>query len=538
MAPRRRPHLAAASHLPTTGNPPFPPTGRGPPRKLFRILLRKGDLPQLPLKSQVFEVAFNKIGVPLNKLEETKNGFYASSDSQTSIEKLMTDEAQIALAKINLKSTLPPEMRAKRSIFARQVDSTVGLRDAGEIKDEISKNHTWAKIDEIVKIKDYTHVFKIVAKDLKTAELIKENGLFLFNTRIAPHQLESEKYTPVLVCFKCYKFEEHTTNKCTSKKTLCSECGEEGHTYRECSSTTKKCLNCKAPNNNHRTLAASCPYRKSKILAKENKIQEKAEKRENAAYASIAKKAVEEVKIPKTNIINITNDTQLKMIAIILEAHIASLQEPGSYGRILSESMKRNYGFDAVFPDRDSAKIFNLQVRPSTSREEPEVSAPNVPRNGKRKETQQTTPRREGDEFSEPPTPKSKKPKKSSRTTPERETSNLSKVTTLGGSSLPPLTKEACRVKLFRCSSDKSITPRDPDNRYFLAQLRKTEGGLRLGAAHGEYNDIIHLIQDGTFKLDLNDIHVVEPYIFASLQKRVANRVKPSRPSQVYKHGN
>ena len=48
------------------------------------------------------------------------------------------------------------------------------------------------------------------------------------------------------------------------------------------------------------------------------------------------------------------------MVALILEAHIASLHDPRQYGQILSKSIKGNFDIDATFPDRDSKKIFNF----------------------------------------------------------------------------------------------------------------------------------------------------------------------------------
>ncbi|KAF2363956.1 hypothetical protein FHG87_005291 [Trinorchestia longiramus] len=57
--------------------------------------------------------------------------------------------------------------------------------------------------------------------------------------------------------------------------------------------------------------------------------------------------------------------THIKLAALVIEAHIASLVKTESYGSILSKSLKRNFNIDTSFPDRDSQKIFNLFINPN-----------------------------------------------------------------------------------------------------------------------------------------------------------------------------
>ena len=84
------------------------------------------------------------------------------TDDIKTINKLLTDKAKTELSKINLTAVLPPAILAKRTIFIRQVDATVGGRSANDIKDELTRLQPWLKINEIIKIKDYTHVFNII----------------------------------------------------------------------------------------------------------------------------------------------------------------------------------------------------------------------------------------------------------------------------------------------------------------------------------------------------------------------------------------
>ncbi|KAF2354195.1 hypothetical protein FHG87_015050 [Trinorchestia longiramus] len=61
--------------------------------------------------------------------------------------------------------------------------------------------------------------------------------------------------------------------------------------------------------------------------------------------------------------------THIKLAALVIEAHIASLAKSESYESILSKSLKRNFNIDTSFPDKDSQKIFNLFINPTLNPE-------------------------------------------------------------------------------------------------------------------------------------------------------------------------
>ncbi|KAF2368782.1 hypothetical protein FHG87_000469 [Trinorchestia longiramus] len=127
--------------------------------------------------------------------------------------------------KIHLKPIIPPDLRAKRTVFVRQLDRSIGQLEPDFISKEIAKHQPWAETPEISKIKHYTHVIKITFTDIATTEKVLRNGWLMFNTKMTPTQIEAEKYTHILICIccHCYKFEDHTTHQCTSLTPRCSE---------------------------------------------------------------------------------------------------------------------------------------------------------------------------------------------------------------------------------------------------------------------------------------------------------------------------
>ena len=151
-------------------------------------------------------------------------------------------------------------------------------------------NHATYKITEVTKIKDFTHIIKVTCQHPHTVEKILEHGINIFHTRITPSQCEIEHFIPLTTFFKCYQVEDHFTQNCKTPTNKCSECGSTQHTHQSCTSEDKHCINCPPNNNNHRTLAAVCPYRKQKQKDKENKQKQTQFTTQEQTYANIVQK--------------------------------------------------------------------------------------------------------------------------------------------------------------------------------------------------------------------------------------------------------
>jgi hypothetical protein len=508
-------------------------------------------------RDDVFKVTFGKLDAPLTRLSDTNNGYYAVSDDVTTIDKLLTDKATTELRKINLQPIIPPDVRAKRSIFIRQIDRSVGTRHADDIKEELEKQQPWLKINEIIKIKDYTHVIKMICNSTTIANRVLTDGLKAFNTRITPNQCEQERFTHLLICYKCYDYDKHPTKDCPQTFDICSECATTGHTFRDCKSTNKSCINCKS--DSHRTLAANCPYRKNAIRDKETKIKDDSDRRQNKTYADIAKKAIQETIPAPTPIINITSKTHLKLTALIIEAHIASLTDGKSYGRILSQSLKDNFDIDAKFPDRDSQKIFNIYVNRTDDENEDkmddddrhdyymdddhrrsslnisgnlELQGPSVrPKEKIVTRTEPTSP----DRFAKPKN-------KTHIDRRDRSRDNKRKATTepdlsetwpqqLLDNQLGSIEAEAVGLKFFKSTLDRNKIPDKIDNDYFIHEIKQqTDFGLKLTATKGDSNFILGLITDRTVKLTRLDITLIHHDQFKKLPR--VNIVKPHKKTK------
>ena len=267
----------------------------------------------------------------------------------------------------------PPHIKAKRTIFINGLDKHVGQRTSDEIASEITKNHDFIRNITVHKIKTYTHIIKLICEDTTQADRIIQNGLTAFHTRISPHQCSLERHTELLICFNCYKYESHTKHQCPSKQIVCSECAETGHTHRQCTSTEKRCLNCPKDNNFHRTLDNKCPVKKQATINKENKLKAETEKHNNKTYSDIVKNTIKQTAPPPKPTIQLTNKVHLKLIALVIEAHVASIGDSRPYNEILSESLRLNYGLDIKLPDRDSQKILDIYLNPENQSDDMDI---------------------------------------------------------------------------------------------------------------------------------------------------------------------
>ncbi|KAF2351659.1 hypothetical protein FHG87_017586 [Trinorchestia longiramus] len=336
----------------STNNLNTQPTYNHTKNTTFRIQLRKINPNITTDKQKIFETTFKDLDVPLTKLSENNSGYYAITDEAAAVDKLTSSKPTKLFKKINLRPIIPPDIRAKRTLFIRQLDSSVGKLTPEEIAREIKTQQPWAKILEVTKIKNYTHVIKVTFSEISITQKILQNGLLMFNTKITPSQIELEKYTYIQICYKCYKFEDHATYQCTS--------------------TTPSCTPKRAVVGAFSPGALALGHRKIIIRQKEETEQRQKQEQTHSTYAEIAKHAIQQTNPPQ-HTLTLTNQTHIKLTALIIEAHIAALDKTKKFGDILTQSLKLNFNIDTTFPDRDSTDIFNFYYD-RTDSQQPETT--------------------------------------------------------------------------------------------------------------------------------------------------------------------
>ena len=453
------------------------PTNR---QTTYRIQLRKTDPNVVINREDIFRTAFEHLNAPLIRLTDNRTGYYAVTDDATAIDKLTSPRATELFNRINLVPITPPDLRAKKTVFVRQIDRYAGSHSPDDIKTEIETHNRNIKIETVIKIKDYTHIIKIVTTDTLTAQQILTNGFVMFHTRITPHQCEAEKYTHLQICFKCYKYEDHSTFQCKSTKIVCSECAQEGHTHRNCNNTDKQCLNC---HQNHRTLASSCPIRKDAIKDKDERDRQRRTETENQTYAKIAQQTINQTNAAPKHQIFLTDKIHIKLTAIILEAHIASLTGR-PFGKTLSDSLRTNFDIDTTFPDRDSQEIFNMYLgeqRPIAT--DIRIDPPTV---------EQTDTYDDTDDVEDMDIDTNKRKASSS---PQPTVPTLTRTT------------DGADIRLYRSDRDKTKIPQNITTKYIIDEINNVgDYGLKLYVKDQRATEVYKDIAEG--RLTVRNTHI------------------------------
>ena len=93
-------------------------------------------------------------------------------------------------------------------------------------------------------------------------------GVKLFQLSINPNNLDSERFVDIMICYKCYQWNDHFARSC-AKDDNYKVCSSNSHTFKECKSSERKCVNC---GGGHSTVSFACSVRKN--IAKQNRSGE------------------------------------------------------------------------------------------------------------------------------------------------------------------------------------------------------------------------------------------------------------------------
>lgn len=277
--------------------------------------------------------------VKITRLIPTRDAVIVLTASDKDGDEIFQSNIREKLEKDGFNAIMPPELRAQRTVICFRLDELIYEHQAEEIRTEVERVQTWAKVQEVYKF-PRTNTLKITFQTTDMAKKAKDNGILLFAMSVPPTQIRKEVYTPILSCNRCHAVEEHATNQCPTPPNYvaCSECGSRDHTFRECRATDKHCINC---GKDHSARAMKCPIRKKALKEKEEKQREEKEKRATTTYAQASLTP----SVPSFN-----SDTITTGLVCVLHAHMMNTANPGSFQKTLSESLALNGIKDVKLP--------------------------------------------------------------------------------------------------------------------------------------------------------------------------------------------
>lgn len=323
-----------------------------------RVPLRVPNGLAKPSRGDVFAKVYGSLNIALTRLIDVENGYIALCQNDCDVDGLLSDKAAAELRGINLEARTPPHIAAQRSVICRRVDPWVGEHTDIELKNEFERVHPWVKIVEVIKFGTHTHVFKVVFRETKMAVKATEEGLLAFSVKLSPDQISREEFIDILMCFSCYKLDDHISKNCPSRDTvICSECSAIGHKWNHCTSSVKRCINCRG---NHRTMSMACPTKREIIANKKTENKNKESENTNKTYSDVAKEVLRQKNETQT-MLHVENNTPLDVLVCIMHAHVINIAVPGSFATELNSMLKANGIKEMKFPDNPpSGKLLNI----------------------------------------------------------------------------------------------------------------------------------------------------------------------------------
>jgi len=235
---------------------------------MAKIKVKCNNVPCNVTKVTLLEV-LSVFNVKISSVEQDNNIFIIRCNDELELDKFFTDQCIASLEQITCAPLLPPQLKAKRTIFLRRLDKIISDQPAEQIEAELMRANNEIRVTELYKFPN-NNLVKVTLATQTMAIRATEKGLYAFNLSIPPDNISIDKYIDVEVCFKCYQLNSHSISNCEKDRdyVICSICASTDHSYKNCQSTVKKCINC---DGEHSTLAFSCPVRK-KIVAEKRKL--------------------------------------------------------------------------------------------------------------------------------------------------------------------------------------------------------------------------------------------------------------------------
>ena len=116
-----------------------------------------------------------------------------------------------------------PKIMAMRTVFISRLSKYVGDHSAMEVQNELLASKPHMGYMQVIKIKHYYHIIKVIFEDSDKADTVIREGLYAFHIKKEASQCKKEQFTELITCLKCYKFEDHYSNECKMTQTICSE---------------------------------------------------------------------------------------------------------------------------------------------------------------------------------------------------------------------------------------------------------------------------------------------------------------------------
>lgn len=201
------------------------------------------------------------------KIETGSNNTFYLITGDSSLESIAEEETLNAFKDEGFEIIPPPEVRAARTIIAKQIDNIYKEAKEEDYERGISLVNCRAEIKEIVIIPTQydSPMIKIRFSKIYMAEHALNHGIKIFEQLIPPRALQKEVCTKLDTCTNCFGYNHIKPNCPKPVAPRCTNCAREGHRYYNCPGGNHRCLNC---GQGHPTFSRDCERRKALLKEK------------------------------------------------------------------------------------------------------------------------------------------------------------------------------------------------------------------------------------------------------------------------------
>lgn len=312
---------------------------------MAKVKIKAKDSRKVETKNKLLDI-LSRHDIYATRIIPNNDGFVVLTLGDADLDRIFDGTTNTDLTNNGLTPTIPPELRANRSVVIFKVDMHIFQNAEDDMIGELEGKNDW--IQKVIQIYKFPkgNTIKITFSSTAEARKAQEVGLKLYSMRIPHYDIKQDKFHNITTCFKCYMLEDHYTNQCPKNDSykLCSECGELGHIWRDCTSEQKSCPNCQG---DHNAMAMKCPQRKD-ILSQKRKEEKE---RSKTTYTGALKKNIQTTTSNTVNTdLSETNRHDL-MYLCTLHAHYKNIKRPGTYEKELNIMLTANRFPTLIVPE-------------------------------------------------------------------------------------------------------------------------------------------------------------------------------------------
>jgi len=153
-------------------------------------------------RNMILNICSNR-NIKIVKIHEKPKWYLVVFSTADDADKIFDDDTARLFAASNVTPVMPSELKAKRSIIIKRVDSIIFSESESEIKSTIEEANFDIIVTELFKFKS-TPGIKVTFSSSSMAIKVLLSGIYAFKLYIPPSEIQQDDYIFIQTCYTCY----------------------------------------------------------------------------------------------------------------------------------------------------------------------------------------------------------------------------------------------------------------------------------------------------------------------------------------------